>query len=132
MLPVMKATFANLKLTRLNLLLAAATCLTGCAVFTKVDSGTPISSATSGSLVHGLAYSPDGQTLASGSSDETIRLWDALTGKEQFILRGHTTFIGAVWSVAFTPDGKTLISASLDAVLMWHGDDNAPQLQNAP
>src|SRR5690349_12945796 len=61
------------------------------------------------SVVASVAYSPDGKTLASGSQDKTIKLWDVATGKEQATLKGHTS---AVMSVAYSPDGKTLASGS--------------------
>ncbi len=55
----------------------------------------------------GLAYSPDGKTVASGGQDKLIRLWDAGTGKELRGLAGHTEGVG---TVAFSPDGKLLAS----------------------
>ena len=42
-----------------------------------------------------------------GSDDETIRLWDVGTGKNEMTLVGHTEW---VQSIAFSPDGKTLAS----------------------
>jgi len=64
-----------------------------------------------------VAFSPDGQILASGLSDGTIKLWDVATGTEIRTLRGHT---GAVNSVAFSPDGKTLASGSNDdTIKLW-------------
>src|SRR5438093_13584353 len=59
------------------------------------------------SLVISLAYCPDSKTLASGSVDKTIRLWDVKTGKIQATLKGDTD---PVYSLAYSPDGKTLAS----------------------
>ena len=64
-----------------------------------------------------VAFSPDGKTLASGSEDKTIKLWDVATGKEQATLKGHTEWVK---SVAFSPDGKTLASGSGDSTIkLW-------------
>jgi WD40 repeat protein len=59
--------------------------------------------------VYSVAFSPDGRLLASGSSDETIKLWDVATGREVRTLSGHTD---NVRSVAFSPDGRLLASGS--------------------
>ena len=67
--------------------------------------------------VRDVAFSPDGQTIASGSDDNTIRLWDVETGTHLRTLRGHTS---NVWSVAFSPDGTTLASGSSDRTIrLW-------------
>lgn len=67
--------------------------------------------------VNTLAFSPDGQTLASGSNDSTVRLWDINTGKQLYILEGHSSNVG---TVAFTPDGRSLISSGGGGIKVWN------------
>ncbi|BAZ49856.1 WD-40 repeat-containing protein [Nostoc sp. NIES-4103] len=68
--------------------------------------------------VWGVAFSPDGKTIASASLDNTVKLWNVATGEEIAILKGHSD---EVRDVAFSPDGKTIASASLDkTVKLWN------------
>ncbi len=64
-----------------------------------------------------LAYSPDGSVLASGSSDGTIRFWNASTGAHLRTLEGHTS---RIIDVIFSRDGSTLGSVDFDnTVRFW-------------
>jgi hypothetical protein len=68
--------------------------------------------------VASVAFSPDGQLLASASGDNTVRLWDPATAKHLRTLTGHT---GPVTSVAFSPDGRLLVSGSDDKTMrLWY------------
>ena len=72
-------------------------------------------------LVWSVAFSPNGQTLASGSQDRTVRLWDPNTGKLKRTLEGHRD---AVNSVAFSPDGQTVASGSWDGTArLWNPEN---------
>ncbi|QTR50994.1 WD40 domain-containing protein [Candidatus Thiothrix anitrata] len=67
--------------------------------------------------VNALAYSPDGKVIASGSGDNTVRLWEAATGKELKTLSGHSD---SVYALAYSPDGKVIASGSDDnTVRLW-------------
>ncbi|MFE7681325.1 WD40 repeat domain-containing serine/threonine protein kinase, partial [Streptomyces anulatus] len=67
--------------------------------------------------VFSVAFSPDGRTLATGSGDWEVRLWDMATDRTTATLTGHE---GWVESVAFSPDGRTLATGSADhEVWLW-------------
>ena len=62
-------------------------------------------------FVTSVSFSPDGRTIASGSTDKTVILWDAETGWMRRKLEGHTDWVN---SVSFSPDGRMIASGSLD------------------
>ncbi|MBW4457979.1 MAG: ribosome assembly protein 4 [Nostoc indistinguendum CM1-VF10] len=67
--------------------------------------------------VWSVMYSPDGKTIASGSDDNTIKIWDVTTGKAIKTLTGHTSRVD---SVVYSPDGRTLASGSADKTIkIW-------------
>ncbi|KAF2149889.1 WD40 repeat-like protein [Myriangium duriaei CBS 260.36] len=64
-----------------------------------------------------VALSPDSLTIASGSTDGTVRLWSAQTGEEKFTFRGHSKWVKAV---TFSADGKLVCSAAVFEITLWH------------
>ncbi|KAG9089482.1 POC1 centriolar protein A [Ceratobasidium sp. UAMH 11750] len=73
------------------------------------------------SEVNTTVFSPDGYRVASGSTDGTVRVWDAETGAALLEpLRGHS---GPVHSVAFSPSGHRIVSGSVDrTVRIWDAE----------
>lgn len=64
-----------------------------------------------------ISFSPDGKTIASGSTDRTIKLWNPESERCRLTLQGHTSWI---WDLAFHPSGNEIASASYDrTVKLW-------------
>ena len=62
-----------------------------------------------------LAFSPDGRTLATGSNDGQIQLWEVNTGRKRSTLKGH---VGTVDELTFSSNGKFLASGSRDGPII--------------
>jgi WD40 repeat protein len=108
-----------MKVLRLVVVVSLFT-LTGCQKLKPPNEGRKRTASVSS-----LAFSVDGKRFVWGSLDGTVQVWDAQTGQEQLILRGHAREVG---SVAFSPDGRRIASGSGDTVKVWEAQTGQEQL----
>jgi WD40 repeat protein len=74
-------------------------------------------------VVYSAAFSPDGSRIVTAGSDATARVWDAKTGKELLVLRGHKRELSAA---VFSPDGALILTASYDGpARLWDAKTGA-------
>ncbi|EIW80774.1 WD40 repeat-like protein [Coniophora puteana RWD-64-598 SS2] len=67
--------------------------------------------------INTISYSPDGKSIATGSGDNTIRVWDANSGRQVGnTMRGHTN---DVYNISYSPSGNSLVSCSHDGTVRF-------------
>jgi WD40 repeat protein len=70
--------------------------------------------------VSGVAFAPDGKTIATASADGTVKFWDAASGKELATLKAHDDIVAAV---AYSKDGTRFATVSFDGrAKVWSAD----------
>ncbi len=70
-------------------------------------------------IIDRIKFSSDGRTLATGSRDGTIRLWDIKASRHLHTLEGHES---SIRSIEFSPDGNTFASSGSKTIILWDVD----------
>ncbi len=83
----------------------------------NVRTGEQIGKPLEAAFVSVMAFTADGKTLATGGSDQVIRLWDVKEGRQKLLTSGHQ---GPIHAVAVAPDGRIFATAGADATIrLW-------------
>jgi WD40 repeat protein len=69
--------------------------------------------------VYSAAYRSDGRWVVTAGGDGRASVWDAESGQQMTVLRGHTNWVS---SAAYSPDGRWIVTASEDRTArVWWG-----------
>jgi len=91
---------------------------------TSLDAGCPAMAHTC--RLEALAFSPCGQSFATGGRDNAVILWDAQTGKAELVMQGKTERVSLVLSLSFSADGERLASGNEDgSIHVWDATTGA-------
>jgi len=91
----------------------------------SLQDGSAIYSKTTPPEINCLAWSPDGKSIVTGSTDGTIRIWNAEDGLQKAALQGHTD---SIVSIKFNSEGNLIASSSWDDTIRLWSADNGRQL----
>jgi hypothetical protein len=73
-----------------------------------------------GAALPSVAYSPDGKRIVAAAEGETVRVYEAGSGKELYVLAGRAGHKGQLMGLAISPDGSRVASVSSDTSLkLW-------------
>jgi hypothetical protein len=82
---------------------------------------------TNTSFIRAVAFSPDGKYVLTGAQDATIRLYDAQSGNEVRVYKGH---VGSLYTIAFSPDSQYIASGGVDKIVrVWNTQTGAEIFQ---
>lgn len=104
----------------LSLLMVAACSTTPAPSSLTPTASVPVQAATISayhghtSTVFAVAWSPDGIRMVSGGNDNTLQVWNAITGKRLLTYTGH---LGSIWAVVWSPDGRCIASGGNDGTV---------------
>ncbi len=82
--------------------------------------------------VESVAFSPDGQLVAGGSSDCLVFVWRTASRRLKHVLTGHKQYYAIRVQVAFTPDGQTLITGGSDGLIKFWDVESGQELATLP
>lgn len=112
-------------------LAAAAAVTTGLIFHSNLSSPTPAPASPyiyreNTDAVYSVSWLQNGRSLASGSADKVLRIWDVASGRSLYRCVGHTD---TIYSVAWSPDGLHLVSGSADrSIRIWESTHGLQQL----